>query len=147
MSVEFIEDNGGTEFTDLLATLMGPAPVPYSPDGVPLPIQHSEAMELIADHENRKGEAEADTESGMLTPRITVREHGDIHVLLNALDEFMTKRVHEWENAVAAYGVGGNEFSLEDLTLHSREITEVAKLRYALDRAHVAWAETQEEQG
>ena len=141
MSIEFLGDDGAT---DVLAQLFGLKPRQrYSSDGEPLPIQHSEAMTLLADHEQRKTAAKADTDEGMLTPRITIREHSDIHLLKEALDAFMTEKVDDWEGAVAQYSVGGDANTLEDLTERSRMITEAVKLRMALDRAHKAWAEVQ----
>lgn len=96
------------------------------------------ALDLFKDQERRLEESE-NAEIGMLTPRITLREHTDMHLLSDAMDEYMTKMSDDWAHAVALYAVGNEHNSLEDLNTVARAIGEAAVLRRAIGRIHTAW--------
>lgn len=142
MSIEFVGESGDG-FENLLGglfqSLMGEKPIQgYSE--TPDPDRYVSVLDLLKDHGRRLDEARQDTESGMLTPRVTIREHSDIHLILHALDHYMSEVDKEWYDAVAAHGIGNDSETLENLTLRSREITDAAALRHELDRVHKAWA-------
>lgn len=139
MSIEFVDGMPVFDLSQLLAELLGERKSVES-DWEPNPDRYVSVLDLFKDHQKRLDESREDTESGMLTPRITIRDHGEMHLIATAMDEYMTKVADEWYNAAAAYGMGNNTETLESLTIRSREITDAAQLRHAINRLHVEWA-------
>jgi hypothetical protein len=131
-------------FSDLLAGFMGEVPEPISYSENPEPERYMAALDLFHDHQRRLDEAQHSTETAMLTPRITIREHVDMHTMMHAMDTMFRKEADDLYTAIAAYGMGSNINGLEDLQFKSREITEAAKLRHELNRIHNAWADERE---
>lgn len=109
-------------------------------DWEPNPDRYVSVLDLFKDHQKRLDESRENTESGMLTPRITIRDHSEMHLIATAMDKYMTEITDEWYNATAAYGMGNNTETLESLTIRSREITDAAQLRHAISHLHVQWA-------
>lgn len=131
-------------FSDLFAGLMGMGPEPVAYSKEPEPERYMAALDLFHSHQQRLEESDKYTETAMLTPRITIREHVDMHLIMEALDKMMTKECDDLYTAIAAYGMGSDLNALEDLQFKSREITEAAKLRHELRRVHNAWADERE---
>lgn len=143
MSIEFV-DGQNSEFDNLLSgllgSLLGDRRMVTAYTGEPDSERYTAIHDLFKDHQRRLDEGREYTENGMLTPRLMIRDHDDMHLLMTALDKYMTEVDQEWYNAATAYAVGNTSETLEALTLRSREITEAAKLRHALEREHTAWA-------
>lgn len=131
-------------FEELFAGILGRQEPPKVYGDEPDTIRYQQAYDLFREHTERLNDARNADETAMLTPRITVRDHDDMHVLMSAMDEFMTDKVHDWQNALAIYGMGGDENTYEELAIRSRQITEAAKLRHALTRIHTSWAKEQD---
>ena len=140
MSIEFVDGMPQIDLGALLVGMLKETSVPES-NWEPDPDRYVAVLDLFKDHQRRLDESHEDTESGMLTPRITMREHTDMHLLMTAFDKYMVEVTEEWYNATAAHGMGNNSETLETLTVRSREITEAAKLRHEMDRMHKRWAE------
>ncbi len=143
MSIEFVDGNDN-ELDNLLGnlfqSLIGEPRMVNGYSTEPDPERYTAVHDLFTDHKRRLDEAREYTENGMLTPRLTLRDHDDMHLLMTALDKYMTDVDAEWYNATTAFAVGNESETLESLTLRSREITEAAKLRHAIEREHTAWA-------